>query len=96
LGELGSQHEIIRRAWIEEYKKMIEASQKLEIKKLVVHPHIKSYKKTGKPFDKKFLDSNVESLTEINDYANDHGVVVVIENEPRKDNVFSFDDYKVL
>ncbi|NCO96466.1 MAG: hypothetical protein COY38_03445 [Candidatus Aenigmarchaeota archaeon CG_4_10_14_0_8_um_filter_37_24] len=94
-GEIASMHEGIRKAWVNEYKESIEISQKLGIKKLVVHPHTKKYPK-GESFEEEMRENNIQSLTEINDYGKDHGVTIVLENVPRKESVFGFGDFKHL
>jgi len=92
---LSTQHENVRRAWVEEYKKIIDICQELEVRKIVVHPKFLKY-----PLEKDtkaiLLKNNINSLTEVVDFAKSYGITILLENEPRPEEIASYEDFKYM
>ncbi|RLG55414.1 MAG: hypothetical protein DRN99_02720 [Thermoproteota archaeon] len=77
--EIGHPYARVRKAAIEELRKVVDASAEVESELLTVHPHTPRWVH-GKEFKSQIVEANIESLAELTDYASERGVVVAIEN----------------
>jgi len=93
--DISTSHEKIRKAWVEEYKEIIDVSHELEVKKIVVHPHFLKHP-LEESLKRKYLENNVNSLKQIVDYANNYGIITLLENEPRPEEIQSYEDFRYM
>ncbi len=93
--DISTSHEKIRKAWVEEYKEIIDVSHELDIKKIVVHPHFKK-KILPENIKKEIMGNIINSLEEISDYSKDYGIKVLLENEGIPDEIASYEDFKYI
>ncbi len=93
--EISTYHHKIRKAWLEEYKHIIDVSHQLEVKKIVVHPHFLKHQMDDKT-KKRYLENNIETLRKIVDYAKNYNITVVLENEARPEKIVSYGDFRYI
>lgn len=92
--ELGSHHEDIRKAWIEEGKKTIDISKELGIRLINFHSHSVGMILKTKYAKNKTLNNFAESMKELVKYGKAGGVGVMLENMPT--SIKEFKDFKYI
>ncbi len=90
--ELASVYDKVREAWIEEFKKMIDTTTKLELD--LINIHATSH---GMFNDRRtVLDNMIKSINAIIDYANSLYVKVMLENMPKGKSIHSIDEFRYI
>ncbi len=92
--DLGSLHENIRKAWVNETKLMLDVGNELGLQKMNLHPNFSGYNAKNEKSKQMAIMNNIRSLQEIVDYANHYGIVIVIENNPVPP--VKFNEYKQI
>lgn len=93
--DFGSLYESIRKVWVEEAKRNIDAAKVLNIKKINFHFYSLGLTKT-RPYHKVILNNIVKSLKEVVNYANSKNVMVIFENAPTKRSFIGIKEYKFI
>jgi sugar phosphate isomerase/epimerase len=94
--DLSSQHEGVRRAWIEESKSKILVARELGIKSINFHTHAEGFNTFHKRYQPEILDTFVSSMRELSRFAKKHGVGIILENAADRGEIVSFKDYKYI
>lgn len=83
--EFGTSHPDVRKGWINEGKRMIDAAHALKIKRLNFHFNGGHGQTMQKEFGRKiFIRNFIKSMTELNRYARDRGITLMLENSEGK------------
>jgi len=92
--ELGTTHDTIRKAWINESKEIINMAIELEMQKLNFHTHCRGLALKNKKSKKEILNNYITSLTELGDYAENYNLMIVVENPVERGEITEFEDFK--
>ncbi|MBI4177048.1 MAG: sugar phosphate isomerase/epimerase [Candidatus Aenigmarchaeota archaeon] len=87
--DLGSPHEIVRNAWLEECRKTVDAGRKVDIQKITFHAHSQSMLLSDKSTRKEIIGNYVESMKNLVNYAD--GMAVMLENTTEMSSLKDFD-----
>lgn len=90
---LGSPYESVRKAWIEESKRMIETARELGMKYLNFHLYSKGMFYRDRKMSGKILDNHVKSLKELVEHGKNHGVGIMLENGHHEFDLSSLENY---
>jgi sugar phosphate isomerase/epimerase len=93
--ELGSLHERVRKAWIQEGKIAIDTAKQLGIKTINFHSGSFGMSMRIEESKRIVLDNMVKSLRELTVYGKKKGITVMLENMPDS-GVTRFDDFKYI
>ncbi|MBI2084937.1 MAG: sugar phosphate isomerase/epimerase [Candidatus Aenigmarchaeota archaeon] len=87
--DLGSPHEIVRDAWLEECKKVIDAGKRINIEKITFHAHSQSMMLSDRGTLKEVISNYIENMKKLVDYAGD-SMVVMLENTTEMSSIKDF------
>lgn len=87
--DLGSPHEIVRKAWLEECKKIIDAGKRINIQKITFHAHSQSMLLSDKSVRKQIISNYIENMKDLVDYAG--GTIVMLENTTEMSSIKDFE-----
>lgn len=88
--DLGSPHEIVRDAWAEECKKIIDAGKKINTQKITFHAHSQSMLLSDKAALKEVISNYIGNMASLVDYAGDD-MVVMLENTTEMSSLKDFE-----
>lgn len=94
--ELASAYENVRQAWIVQVKQAIRAARVLRAQKFNVHSHVRGLYLQHKTACADTLERLTDSLKEIIEFAQDEGIVFMLENSASKRDVAKFDDFNQI
>ncbi|MBI3412457.1 MAG: sugar phosphate isomerase/epimerase [Candidatus Aenigmarchaeota archaeon] len=77
--DLGSPHEIVRKAWVEECKKIIDAGKKINMQKITFHAHSQSTVLSDKAMRREIIANYIDNMKSLVDYAGG-SMTVMLEN----------------
>ncbi len=87
--DLGSPHGVVREAWLEECKKIIDVGRKIRIRKITFHAHSQSMLMMNASLHKEIIANYVHSMEKLVDYAGS-GMAVMLENTTEMSSVKDF------
>ena len=93
--DLGSLHEKVRKAWVEEGKVAIDAARQLGIRTVNFHSGSFGMSMQVEKAKKMVFDNMVRSLRELTSYGKKRGIAVMLENMPEK-GVVRLDDFRYI
>lgn len=94
--DLGTPYEDIRKAWVEEGKKNMNAAREIGVELVNFHGHSSMMFFEDSAMKRKILSNYIRSLREIVSYGKERGVQVMLENMPDKWEISTFRDYKYV
>jgi sugar phosphate isomerase/epimerase len=93
--ELGSFHEPVRKAWVVEGKKAIDAANELGIKEINFHAQTYPLTLSNRKSRRQTIQNLIKSSEELVDYAARFNIGVMIENQPQRKS-FEPNDFKQI
>ncbi|MBI2084509.1 MAG: sugar phosphate isomerase/epimerase [Candidatus Aenigmarchaeota archaeon] len=94
--DLGNIYEIVRKSWVEEAKRAVDAAKALKLTTVNFHFYSSRITETYKDYHKEMLDNIVKSLKEVVTYAKKYKITVMYENAPLKKEVVGIKEYKYV
>ncbi len=94
--DFGNGYEIIKKSWIEEGKKNIDAAKLLNLKKINFHFYSVGLTKAYKAHHHQILKNIISSLRQVVKYADSKGITVMLENTPNQRSVIGIREYKFV
>ncbi len=94
--ELGTPHEKVRKAWVNESKEMIDTASELGVEKINFHFESNGMFIQTKKGRRLILKSFVASLQELVEYAEQRGLTVMLENGALKTEMSTLENYKYV
>ena len=94
--ELGTLHEVVRKAWIKRMKEIIDISNKLGIKNLNLHSHARGMVLINQKTKKQVLDNYVLTLEQLLEYSRKNKIILTFENTAERLEITDYDDYKYI
>jgi sugar phosphate isomerase/epimerase len=94
--ELGCDYENIRKAWLEEGKKIIRLCNELGIKLINFHSHSRGMYNKDRKSKKIVLNNLVKSLKELVEYGKNYNVEVMLENAAESYEITDLKDFKYI
>ncbi len=91
-----SPYELVRKAWVEEAKKEINAAKELGIKLINFHTHSREISSFYKDYKFLILENFVRSIKELINYAEKYDIKIMIENTMQKGEIVEFEDFKYI
>jgi len=88
--DLGSPHEIVRKAWLEECKKIIDIGNRINIQKITFHVHSQSMLLSDDSVRRQVIKNYIENMKNLVDYANG-SMVVMLENTTEMSSLKDFE-----
>ncbi len=87
--DLGSPHDVVREAWLEECKRIIDAGRKIRIRKITFHSHSQGVLMSDRSVKKEIIKNYVDSMKTLVDYAG-NSMSVMLENTTEMESVKDF------
>lgn len=94
--DFGTGYEPVRRGWVQEAKRSIDAVKVLGIKIINFHFYSIGLTKAYKRYHKQIITNIIASLREVVNYANSKKMNVMLENSPTKKSVLGIKEYKLV
>ncbi|MBI4167676.1 MAG: sugar phosphate isomerase/epimerase [Candidatus Aenigmarchaeota archaeon] len=88
--DLGSPHEIVRKAWISECEKIIDVCKKISARKITFHAHSQSMLLSDNTLRREVISNYIENMKSLVDYAGGD-TVVMLENTTEMSSLKDFD-----
>ncbi len=87
--DLGSPHEIVRDAWFQECKKIIDVGRKINVKKITFHAHSQSMMLSDRGMLNEVISNYIENMNKLVNYAGD-SMAVMLENTTEMSSIKDF------
>ncbi|MGC8812409.1 MAG: sugar phosphate isomerase/epimerase family protein [Candidatus Aenigmatarchaeota archaeon] len=94
--DFSSPYEGVRKAWIKEAKRKIDAAKKLGISQITFHTHSRIINQFYKKYHEEALENFISSLKELVEYAKKKNVEILIENAGEWGEITSFNLIKYI
>jgi len=94
--DLGSPYENVRKAWVQEGKRVIMAANGLEINLINFHSHAVGLFMGIPSAKKQILNNYVKSMNELVGYGKSHGMKVMLENATERGEIKELHDLKYI
>ncbi len=91
--DFGNGYESVRRGWVDEAKRSIDAAHSIGIKKINFHFYSIGLKGQYKEYHSEILNNIIKSLKEIVSYASSKKIMVFLENAPEKRSILGIREY---